>query len=128
MCLKQVHGKPEKTFGVGWKIFVLEGRRLSGSCTSGIYVPGKWYKATYRSDTVSGIGPGGINNRYTYPMGFHIFRFRKDALVAAKFFREQLRKVRYRGAHTLGMGDHPYAGEQVIADEMMVFTKKASRV
>jgi hypothetical protein len=128
MCLKQVYEeKPKRTFGIGWKIFVLDGRQLSGSCTTGNYVPNKWYKARYQLGGTNGPGTA-FQNKYTYPMGFHIFRFRKDAVLAAKFFREQLRKVRYRGAHTLGVGDHPYKGEQVIANEMMVFTKKESRV
>lgn len=76
MCLYQVYEeKPKRTFGFGWKIFSLEGNRLSGSVTQGTYIPKKWYKALYGPDRTS--GPGADKNKYSYPMGFHIFRFKK---------------------------------------------------
>jgi len=112
MCLDRVTGKPEKTSGVGYKIFEEdyshhlyfqyfipkgEGRRVKYE---------HWYK-----DTASGRVE--ISPRQGYPVGFHVYLERPHTT-------RPVRRVSFRGAHTQGsQSDIPV----VVATEIYIHKK-----
>jgi hypothetical protein len=86
------------------------------------YLVGKWYQAIYK--------PRGLHKKPThsallYSPGFHIFLKKENAITAVRP-GEVMRKVRYRGAHTLGQGRPGIlGGPQVVANSIMIMLARS---
>jgi len=123
MCLVS-HKKVRKTQGFGWKLYEERGGVLySTECApyEEQEVPrlvGKWLRA--RADSPF----------WGYKPGFHIFKWKKDALLIQKegetFFHEPsaLRKVEYRKARLVGPVSWSFGASiitpTIVADEVRI--------
>ncbi len=126
MCLASVSSKKPKSTGTGWKTFQKIRGRRGRYRPSIMYVIGEyflagiWYRAMY---TPKGLkkNPAGLD----YSPGFHIFLNKKNAVAAVRT-GEIVRKVSYRGAHTLGEGQRGYlGGPQVVANSIMIMPARS---
>jgi len=115
MCLSGIiERNPEVTEGIGWKCFEKEyGYLTTEYVHSEIkYQKNKWYKASEVSSAKMIDVDNSSNGKFRYPAGFHIFKTRQDA----RDWGENVRKVQYRKAHTIGY----QAGTVIVSEEMMI--------
>jgi len=113
MCLNTVTSteRDRKREGVGWKVFEVVDGRLKG-----LYRGGPWKKRRWLQS---------VDDRTeNYPLGFHMFRTRKDARKEASFTHVsspgplRVVKVKFRDVVTTGLGN---MGERIIvAKEMLI--------
>lgn len=140
MCLRTISKTKPKSWGYGWKVFVLrdgELYSLYSHCTTYTkYLTGKWIKAEATNNTpVRGTVE-------TYIPQFHVLlsepesRTRKtldpyDNCNANQLFYKfgvkgipTLRKVRYRKAQVQGKDDTYPKGKCVVAEEIYIYKQK----
>jgi len=130
MCLHSVIGKPKKTRGVGYKVFVkgfspdpdfpdpLLGENCFGERDRPVE---EWLNAhEYGTGSII-LEPLGYQEFTPYKTGWHIFPRLKDARAWVDKDYLVVRKVRYRGAHTEGTqyySTRPF--KVVVAEEIYI--------
>lgn len=128
MCLNTRKGTPEKTEGIGWKVFsqTHKGATLHSQMFDGHLVRPRrtWIKAATNAEGMGWYRQG--------EEGFHIYANREDAAASLSdtvFSHSVLRKVRYRGAFQIGSGDGRWNGGNrvvVVAKEMYIMEANRS--
>ncbi len=127
MCLETINKKPPSPTGVGYKVFLKDGRFLFGQFSTGGRRIGRWLKSGYYGATDRATS---INGAYT--PGFHVY----VAKSAAEFEVEDripcllvVRKVHYRKARLAGIGkilvgDKIKRVKVIVADEIYIEPSK----
>jgi len=113
MCIAVSKGAKAPESGVGWKVFILNGKRLRFQFFSRHLVHrGRWLKAVHHKivDDFSN----------TYTSGFHVYMRKPPDSWFGKFSPE-LVQVKFRKGHTVGWQDDEPV---VVADELLIPLKK----
>lgn len=119
MCLDTIESRTPEPSGVGYKVFRINRYTehiYSEFIPNGPLKVGKWLKASQV------ILHCNISNK-CYKSGFHIFKNKSNIafkLMSKKYFNSDIcviRKVKYRGATTLGQ---QYGLVVIVADEMKI--------
>lgn len=124
MCLKTASETKPAPEGVGYKVFRRYGQDLTGFCFGRHEARpvGEWLQASDQ------------NQDPAYPslaqdVGFHVYKNKDEAEFLAKYERGhfslsavEVHRVRYRGAHTQGLGDGGWQpnAEVVVAKEILI--------
>lgn len=121
MCLKHAYKTKLSPTGYGWKWLRVLGEEITTPCRDFPVELNVWMKSNANVPHLPVL----------YPLGFHIFTKRKEALNSAwgGLPYAVLFRVQYRGAHTSGRGDG-IGGDhckQVVTAEMRVIPKKEKR-
>jgi len=129
MCLQIIDKEPLQ-IEEGWKVFKMHNGKLYGELASTkIERPvNKWlHEKDYRSERYKqyrGMVYIGIEHEEKYPLGWHIFVNKDDALRAyslnAFIMRCVVRKVKVRGIHTSGIN----VSRVVVAKEIFIEAKE----
>ncbi len=123
MCLDVVEKTGLDLSGHGWKIFSVRDDKLSGDFHPNIVPINKWlFEKDFRLGFYGDSSPS-----VPYPMGFHIFKFKRDAQTWCKMggsMFQKIQKVKFRKGHTMGKTDIPTDSDRmasiIVADEIKV--------
>jgi len=125
MCLRDVK-KTKKKSGIGWKVITVDSDGICSTEYTGHELPtDKWIHCT----NLIHSGVNWATTRYaTYPIGFHLWMRKKDAVYWGWLSNRRLVKVEYRNAtHVgrVGVKDHDNDnGKAIIASEIKIDSSK----
>lgn len=128
MCLDRVSSRKPKPTGTGWKVFAQHSDgSLKGYFYKELRVTGVWLRSEALVDRWHGVPISLHRTPRPCDIGFHIYTCKKDATTilqtAADWgWKNVLRKVKYRGAHAIGVGDGGWNPEAqvVVAREIKI--------